>query len=175
MIWVSLVLGMGAGCLSFRVDPLPEPEREIRQIILCAEINETRELLRPGTETSEFRAGRDTVYCFLYLAEVAETLTLQWRWYQPGRELFRESQEVQINQDVTYLEAVTAYDKIGPESLEELPGEWSVAVFVNGVLLGRRSFQVVVGERPWGAGDCHFQEGRVQYPFSKKPKIGAVT
>lgn len=143
-----LLLGMGSGCISFKIDPLPEPEREIRQITLCAEINEARELLQPGEATAEFRAGRDTVYCFLYLAEVAEPLTLQWRWYSPDLALFRESQEVPINQEETYLEAVTAYDKLDPESLEEHPGEWSVAVFVNGALLGRRSFSVRKEEQP---------------------------
>ena len=141
-ICVLILLWLGSGCISFKIDPLPEPEREIREITLCAEINETRELLQPGEETVEFREGRDTVFCFLYLAEVAETLTLQWRWYSPDRALFRESQEVRVNEEATYLEAVTAYDKIDPGSLVERPGEWSVAVFVNRVFLGRRQFLV---------------------------------
>jgi hypothetical protein len=139
---VLVIIGIGSGCISFRIDPPPEPEREIREITLCAEINEAQELLQPGEGTTEFRAGRDTVFCFIYLAEVAEALTLQWRWYTPDRVLFRESQDVQINQDETYLEAVTAYDKISPEPLEGHLGEWSVAVFVNGALLGRHSFVV---------------------------------
>ena len=132
-----------SGCISFKIAPLPDPARVVKQVTLSNVIDESRELLEPGQTTSEFKAGSDTVYCFVYIEEVAQRLSLRWKWYTPENMLYKESQEAVINQEETYLEAVTAYDRIIPESRPELHGLWSVAIFVDDVLLTRLFFTLV--------------------------------
>jgi hypothetical protein len=132
-----------SGCISFKIDSLPDPARVVKQVTLSRAIDESRELLEPGQIASEFKAGSDTVYCFVHIEEVAKRFSLRWKWYTPENVLFKESQEAVINQEETYLEAVTAYDRITPESRPELYGQWSVAIFVDEVLLTRLFFRLV--------------------------------
>ncbi len=131
------------GCISFKIDPLPDPARVVKQVTLSKSVDESLELLMPGQEASEFKAGSDTVYCLVHLEEVAQNFSLRWKWYTPANMLFKESQEAVINQEETYLEAVTAYDRIAPESRTEFYGQWSVAIFVDEVLLTRLFFRLV--------------------------------
>ncbi|MGB2906234.1 MAG: hypothetical protein WBB73_03985 [Candidatus Aminicenantaceae bacterium] len=131
------------GCVSFKVEPLPDPARILQEVTLCREIDESQVLLEPGEAVAEFRAGKDPVICFLYLKDVAQEVVLKWKWYSPDKILFKESDEVVINQEETYLEAVTAYDRIEPGALMEHQGQWSVSIFLNDVLLTRLSFKVI--------------------------------
>ncbi len=142
-LWGYIFVVSFSGCISFKIEPLPEPARVVKQVTLSREVDESLELLVPGQETSEFKAGSDTVYCLVHLEEVAQSFSLRWKWYTPDNLLFKESQEAVINQEETYLEAVTAYDRIMPESRTELYGQWSVAVFVDEVLLTRLFFRIV--------------------------------
>ena len=135
-----------SGCISFKIDPLPDPARVVKQVTLSRSMDESRELLEPGQNSSEFKAGVDTVYCFVHIEEVSQKFSLKWKWYTPENVLFKESQEAVINQEKTYLEAVTAYDRIMPESRTELFGQWSVAIFVDDVLLTRLIFTLVPNE-----------------------------
>ena len=130
-------------CISFKVEPPPDPSLIVREATLCREIDESGELLEPGEAVSDFRAGRDPVICFLHLRDVARRVGLKWKWYSPDNALYKESEEVFINREEIYIEAVTAYDMISPESPAEEQGLWSVAVLVNDVLLVRLTFRVV--------------------------------
>jgi hypothetical protein len=141
LIWVA------SSCISFKVEPLPDPGRIVREVTLCKEIDESQELLEPGEAVTEFRVGKDSVFCFLHLQDVAQQVELKWKWYSPDDKLFKTSDEATINQDEIYLEAVTAYDMISPESLADHHGRWSVAVFVNDVLLTRLIFTVIPDAR----------------------------
>ena len=134
-----------SSCISFKVEPLPDPSLIVKEATLCREIDESRELLEPGEAFTDFRAGKDPVICFLHMKDVAQRVRLKWKWYAPDNTLYKESDEVVVNEDEVYLEAVTAYDMISPDSPAEEQGSWSVAVLANDVLLVRFTFRVVQG------------------------------
>jgi hypothetical protein len=139
---LGLLVGM-PGCISFKVEPLSAPPQVLHEVILCREIDESKELLEPGDAWTEFRANRDPVFCFLHLKEVAQKVVLKWKWYSPDKKIFKESEEAVINSEEIYLEAITAYDRIDPDVLAGRQGMWSVSIFLNDVLLTRLSFKVV--------------------------------
>jgi hypothetical protein len=139
MLPLILVL---CACLSFKLDPLPDPGRVVREVTLCKEIDESQELLEPGESVKEFMAGSDPVICFVSMKDVTRRIRLRWRWYDPRGFLHKASQEVTVNPDEVYLEAVTAYDRIEPEALTGLQGKWIVTIFVNDILIGRMAFSV---------------------------------
>jgi len=145
VLWLcGLCIIWGASsCISFKVESLPDPALVVREVTLCREIDESRELLEPGEAVTEFRAGKDSVICFLHLEEVAQRVGLKWKWYAPDKTLYKESDQVVINRDEIYIEAVTAYDMISPDSPAEQQGLWSVAVFMNDVLLARLTFRII--------------------------------
>ncbi len=132
-------------CVTFKLDPLPDPGRVVKELTLCREIDESKELLEPGEAVKEFAAGSDPVICFVSMEEVTRRIRLRWKWYGPGGNLYKASQEVTINPDEIYLEAVTAYDRIDPEPSAEHQGQWTVTVFVNDILIGRMAFTVRPG------------------------------
>ncbi len=136
------LMAVVSACLSFKLNPLPDPGRVVREVTLCKEIDESRELLEPGEAAKEFSAGSDPVICFVSMVEVTRRIRLRWRWYEPSGSLYKASQEVTINPDEIYLEAVTAYDRIDLEASTELQGEWTVTIFVNDILIGRMAFTV---------------------------------
>jgi hypothetical protein len=130
-------------CVSFKVQPPPDPENQIEALVLCSQITQKEELLYPGEPMTEFKPGAGPIYCYVRLADVSQTIRLMWKWYTPDGHLHRETKEVTVNRDSVYLEAVTAYDhaEITPEEHEE--GRWAVVVLLDGQLIGRLTFQLV--------------------------------
>ena len=50
------------------------------------------------------------------MSKPQQRVRLKWKWYAPDNTLYKESDEVVVNEDEVYLEAVTAYDMISPDS-----------------------------------------------------------
>ena len=131
------------GCISFKVNPLPFPENFLVRAAVCKKIDDSGELLEPQEIMSEFDEEGQNIFCFIELANVSREITLQWKWYSPDKKLIRESSEVPVNQEIKYLESVTAYDKLSPDQGTTAKGEWTVIVLVNGKLAVRLTFSVV--------------------------------
>jgi len=138
-----LVISLMGSCVSFKIQPPPEPENQVETIVLCKWIEQREGLLFPGESLVEFKPSDGPIHCFVRLKNVSQTIRLKWKWYMPEGRLYRETKEVTVNRDPIYLEAVTAYDQIElkPEEFDE--GRWTVVVMVNDKLISRRTFQLV--------------------------------
>ena len=138
-----LVFVLMGSCVSFKIQPPPDPENQVDTVVLCKIIEEREGLLFPGASVVEFKPSDELVNCFVRLKNVSQTIRLKWKWYTPEGHLFKETKEVTVNRDAIYLEDITAYDQIElkPEELDE--GRWTVVVMVNGQLIGRRTFQLL--------------------------------
>jgi hypothetical protein len=132
----------GGGCVSFKIEPRPEPEQLVETLVLCKRVLPDGELLAPADITTEFVMDDPDVLCFVELKNVGRAMTLKWKWYAPDGSLFKETADVSVNKNESYLEAVTAYDGLDMQQEESFKGHWVVVILVNGELAGRRTFIV---------------------------------
>jgi hypothetical protein len=130
----------GAGCISFKIEPRPEPEQLVETLVLCKRVIPDGELLAPVDITTDFVMDDPEVLCFVALKNVGQAMSLKWKWYAPDGMLFKETIDVPVNENEAYLEAVTAYDRLDMQQEESFEGGWVVVVLINGELAGRRTF-----------------------------------
>jgi hypothetical protein len=128
------------GCISFKIEPRPEPEQLVETLALCKRVLPDGELLAPADITTDFVIENPDVLCFVKLKNVGRIMTLRWKWYAPDGTLFKETADVPVNENELYLEAVTAYDRLDIQQEESFEGRWVVVILVNGELAGRRTF-----------------------------------
>ncbi|MGD9344713.1 MAG: hypothetical protein PVH84_02545 [Candidatus Aminicenantes bacterium] len=133
----------GGGCISFRIEPLPEPEQLVESFVLCKSVIPDGELLAPEETATNFNGSDPHVICFVGLTNVGRKMTLKWKWYSPDGKLYKETVEVPVNENDVYLEAVTAYDRLDIQQEESYKGRWLVVILVNGELAGRRTFTIL--------------------------------
>ena len=136
-----VVLSMG-GCISFKIEPQPDPEQLVEAFLLCKKVLTDGELLAPSDVTTDFVLDDPGVFCFVELKNIGRVITLQWKWYAPDGTLHKETAVVPVNRTEAYLETVTAYDKLDIPKEKSSEGRWAVVVLVNGRLAGRRTFHV---------------------------------
>jgi hypothetical protein len=141
ILHVAIVLFVG-GCVSFKIQPLPEPEQLVETFLLCKRVLPDGELLAPAEIATEFIRDDPGIFCFVALKNVGEAMTLQWKWYGPDGTLFKETVAVPVNTNEAYLEAVTAYDQLNIPQEDRFEGRWVVVIFVSGRLAGRRTFHI---------------------------------
>ena len=144
--WSAILLAVSlmSSCVSFKIQPPPDPENQVETLVLCKGIEQREDLIFPGESLVEFKPGDGSIHCYVRLKNVSQTIRLMWKWYAPDGHLHRETKEVTVNRDAIYLETVTAYDQIELKQEEYEEGRWAVAVLMNGRLIGRRTFQLVV-------------------------------
>ena len=130
------------GCVSFKIEPLPDPEQIVENFVLCKIVLPDGELLAPADITADFVQDDPGVLCFVELKNVGRTMTLKWKWYGPDGMSFKETVDVPVNENEVYLETVTAYDRLEIPKGESLQGRWVVVILVNGKLAGRRTFNI---------------------------------
>ena len=135
--WTAMLAG---SCMTFKIAPPPLPENQVEAIVLCKRIGQTDALFFPEEVQAEFFTESGPIHCFVKLRNVSRSIRLKWKWYEPEGDLFRGTDDVIVNREEAYLEAVTAYDKIEPEGQEVFEGTWSVVVLIDGTLAGRRTF-----------------------------------
>lgn len=133
-----------ARCVSFKVEVLPPTENQVEYICICKDIEESEDLLSPVEVQSEFGSNGNSIICLIRLKEVSREIQLRWKWFSPDKKLVKDSGNIPVNQDEKYLEVVTAYDKLEFDSQlnKSIKGQWTVAVFIDDELLGKRLFQI---------------------------------
>ena len=141
ILCLAIFLNM-EGCISFKIEPLPDPEQLIETFVLCKKVFPEEELLAPAERTTEFVWDDPGVFCFVELKNVGRAMTLKWKWYAPDGVLFKETADVPVNTNEDYLESVTAYDKLEIRREESFKGRWVVVILVSGRLAGRRTFDI---------------------------------
>jgi len=113
---------------------------------MCAAVEESGALLKPGEPLKEFDPAQNEIICFLRLEEVEERIVLRWKWYSPENKLVKDTGPTDVNPEEKYLAVVTAYDKLDWNPDVDPAGAWTVAVYVAEDLIGRLSFNIKPGE-----------------------------
>lgn len=144
----AVLLFSTAGCFSFKLRPLPPPVNRVESLLMCAAVEESGELLKPGEPLKEFDPGRGEILCFLRLEEVDQRIALRWKWYSPENELVKDTGPTEVNPEEKYLAVVTAYDRLNWRPGMGPAGTWTVAVYIDGDLIGRLSFKMKSDEAP---------------------------
>ena len=132
-----------ASCLSFKVKA-PTPEGNHLELFeICRGVTETRETLAPDEPCTEFTEKDSRIYGFIKVRNAAGGIELRWKWYSPDKKLWKDTGEIAVSEGTEGLYSITAYDFLRTDD-ENIPqGEWTVAVFVNNVLAGRKTFRIV--------------------------------
>jgi hypothetical protein len=141
-IFCLAVMLIVEGCVSFKIEPLPDPEQLLENFVLCKRVVPDGELLAPADTTTDFVRDDLGVLCFVELKNVGRAMTLKWKWYSPDGMVFKVTVDVPVNANEVYLETVTAYDKLDIPQDEGFEGRWVVVLLLNGKLAGRLTFNL---------------------------------
>ncbi|MDD8024925.1 MAG: hypothetical protein PHI34_00305 [Acidobacteriota bacterium] len=143
MLIVAALLPAGAGCLRILPKDRPEPPAAaIEKHVLCAAVAARDGWAEPGPDVASFARGPQTAaHSFLELRRVRGRHTAAWKWYEPAGLLIRASEPIVIGEEGKTFDRYIAWDRI---LLNESrgPGNWTVAVFIDGMLAASRSFEV---------------------------------
>lgn len=140
VIFYLVAMVIVGGCISFKIEPLPDPEQLLQNFVLCKRVVPDGILLAPADISADFVRDDLDILCFVELKNVGRTMTLKWKWYGPDGMVFKETVDVPVNETQVYLETVTAYDKLVIPQDEGFEGSWVVVLLIDGKLAGRRTF-----------------------------------
>jgi hypothetical protein len=140
---VLLLLALGAACVRFFPAPETEPPPlTLERHILCAALERRDGWAEPGWDRRVFDAGRDeTVVSFIEFRQLSGVHALAWKWYDPGRALYRSTEPITVGEAGRVFGAYIAWDEIAITK-ETAKGIWTAAVFADGGLAGIRTFEV---------------------------------
>lgn len=128
------------GCVSLTI-PAPVPQdNQFGDLSVCSDVVEEEGLFMPFNEAAEFSTGDSPLYTLVKLLRVNREIRLRWKWYSPKGSLFRDTGDVLVNIEGKFMSALTAYDEM--ELPSGMQGRWTVVIFLDDNLLGRRSFTI---------------------------------
>ena len=130
-------------CMSFKIVSSAPGENILEEIAFCPNVEEDQGILKPAEPRDEFEKDSTQIFCLIKVRVVSKSLTLRWKWYSPEKKLWKDTGDVVVDSGNKSIDSVSAYDRINPEKDELAQGEWTVAVFINGHLAGRRIFMVI--------------------------------
>jgi hypothetical protein len=132
-----------SGCIRWKpARPLVLPPLSLENFITCEEVVHQEESPEPAGNKAVFARGEESRACaFLRFENIRGEHYLVWKWYGPKGRLYRASDEVRIGEADNYFEKFMAWDNIFLSEDKE-PGQWKVAVFLDGKFLESRSFEV---------------------------------
>ncbi len=136
-------IGLAAGCIRFTpASGLKPPPAILDRMVLCASINQKNNWADPVGEKTVFKKGEDAnTISFLNFRDFHGGHTLVWKWYDPARRLYRASDGIAVGEDGKVYEKYIAWDMIYV-SEEKADGTWTVAVFMDGILLVSKEFEI---------------------------------
>jgi len=145
----GLVVGAAltaTACLNFR-PAVQAPDFQVESVVICRSVTSEGGLLEPVEAREEFPATDESVVCFVRIKGVSADTWLRWKWYSPEGTLVRDSGRVPVATEGSYLETVTAFDRLdfGPGVATRPTGQWTVAFFLEDALAGRRIFRLLPG------------------------------
>ena len=94
-----LVVSLMDSCVSFKIQPPPDPENQVEMLVLSKRIEQRDGLLYPGESLVDYKPGDGSIHCYVRLKNVSQTIRLKWKWYAPDGLLYRETKDVTVNRD----------------------------------------------------------------------------
>ena len=141
-ICIILICFLAAACVRFVPTALEGPAVVFDRIVFSAGLDQKDGWAKPAGEKRRFDKGTDpNVYAFLGFGELRGVHTLSWKWYDPSRQLYRTTDPIDIGEAGKVFERYIAWDVI--VVLDDKPnGIWTVAVFMDGRLIGSNDFEI---------------------------------
>jgi len=140
---LAIGIGLAAGCIRFTpASGLKPPPAILERMVLCASISQKDKWADPLGEKTVFKKGEDAnAIAFLSFRDFHGGHTLVWKWYDPARRLYRASDGIAVGEDGKVYEKYIAWDMIYVSG-EKADGIWNVAVFMDGILLVSKEFEI---------------------------------
>jgi hypothetical protein len=135
------ILGFG-GCIRLKPAVLEQPKAILGSMIFCSSVEQKEGWAKPSAEQTAFSRDSDSsVYAFLGFRDLRGTHTLLWKWFDPGRKLYRATEPIALGEESKAFESYFAWDRIFA-SEDKRSGTWTVAVFLDNKLLAVKSFEI---------------------------------
>lgn len=130
-------------CAQFKLKEIPKPPPfELESVILCNKIEMKDNWAYPKEEKKVFIKGEDkNIISFVSFKHMKGQHLLQWKWYNPKKEIYRETEEIKIGEGNKYFEKYIAWDRIFLFEEKE-NGIWTTAIFLDGKLLETVEFEI---------------------------------
>jgi hypothetical protein len=133
---------IGISCVRFVPTALEDPPVMFNKIVFSAGLDQKSGWAEPVGVKTRFEKGTDpSVYSFLSFGELRGGHTLRWRWYDPGRKLFRLTDPIDIGEEGKVFERYIAWDVISL-SADKSDGVWTIAVFLDDRLIASGEFEI---------------------------------
>jgi len=141
-ILLSFVCLLTTSCVRFVSTPLEEPAVVFNKLVFSAGLDQKAGWAEPVSAKTRFEKGADAgVYSFLSFGELRGAHTLRWRWYDPGRKLFRLTDPIDIGEEGKVFERYIAWDVVSL-SADKPAGVWIVAVYLDDQLIASGEFEI---------------------------------
>lgn len=133
---------LAAACVRFVPTALEGPAVVFDRIVFSAGLDQKDGWAEPVGEKTRFEKGTDpNVYAFLIFGELRGAHTLSWKWYDSSRKLYRTTDPIDIGEAGKVFERYIAWDVIFVSD-EKPNGLWTVAVFMDGRLIGSKEYEI---------------------------------
>jgi hypothetical protein len=141
------------------------PTPKFQGTVLAKDIDESGAIGVPRGPTAEFSNEDQQVAALLTLQNVSGDHKIRWEWIDPKGKVYLATNNAPVH--VTrgkYLPTLTAWHRISlkDEPAADIPGEWSVKVFLDGELADTKPFLVRGFPDPLA-----LPEGTVSKPYPK--------
>jgi hypothetical protein len=99
------------------------------------------------TPTKSFTTGDNAVFAHVRFANISGKHNVQWKWYGPDGYLYYATDKYPIGTAKgKYAEEATTWHKISikDDKAEQYPGEWKVAIYLDGELIASNKFDISI-------------------------------
>jgi len=133
---------LAAACVRFAPPALDDPPAVLARAVLCSSLDQKVDWAEPAGEKAIFKKGTDaSVYSFLELKDLRGAHSLFWKWYDPSRRLYRETEGIAVGESGKFFDRYIAWDLINVSEGKE-NGVWTIAVFMDGRLFVSKEFEI---------------------------------
>ncbi len=133
---------LAAACVRFTPPVLEEPFVVLERAVFCSSLDLKDNWAVPAGEKAIFKKGTDAnVYSFLALKDLSGAHALLWKWYNPSRRLYRETEGIVVGENGKIFDRYIAWDLINVTEGKE-NGVWTIAVFMDSRLFVSKEFEI---------------------------------
>lgn len=148
--FLSAVIGLSIfilvlACASQKKIVEKRPTPKFQGTVLAKDIDESGLIGVPQAPTTEFSYEDKQVAALLSLKNVSGDHKIRWEWIDPSGKAYLATNDVPVHVNKgKYLPTLTAWHRIflKDEPAADIPGEWSVKIFVDGELIDTKPFLV---------------------------------
>ena len=127
------------------------PPPKFQDMVLAKQIDDSGVIGVPRDQTREFNTEDEQVVALVTFENMSGTHKLRWEWVDPKGKVYLATKNHPLKVEKgKYLPKVTAWHRISlkDEPAVDVPGEWSVKIFVDNDLIDSKPFIVKVIEDP---------------------------